>query len=420
MEKVITIIDIGATKLLGITALVEENNIEIIGIDIKQTEENWLKSGRIVDIEGVASGLIDLVDSLRKQSKERIEWVTIGIGGGYIKGEIYSKKIEIIPNGREINKTDIQIIEREIKNAVIPVLENNRDIIFIIPQEYIIDNNSIPIEKSPIGMHGNILEMRVHIVTGEINPIKDIYKCANIAGLKIEPNLFPYSWGVAEAVVSEEEKKLGCLVIDFGKDTTDFTCYIDGKIILTESLSLGFLLIDADLSYVFHVPIEFAEELKKRYARCDYKKLIEEKEEEIRTKKIEIYTPFGKITKVSIEDISHVVYFRLKEIFEMIWEFVQKNLMKLRINPLLKISEVVISGGGAKIEGIELLAEEVFQIPVKIGVPQKTFNLDKNYQKPEFSVGFGLLLLASKVAKRENKSLIRRFKKWIYDLFSSY
>ncbi len=418
MEKVITVIDIGTTKFFGITSIVEENNIEIKGIDIKQTDEDWIKGGRIVDIEGVAGGLIDLIDSLRKQSKERIEWVTVGIGGGHVKGEIYSKKIEIIPNGREINKTDIQIIEREIKNSVIPTLENNRDIIFIIPQEYIIDNNPIPIEKSPIGMHGNTLEMKVHIVTGEINPIKDMYKCANMAGLKIEPNLFPYSWAAAEAVVNEEEKKLGCLVIDIGKNITDYVCYIDGKITLTGSLNFGSSLLDADLSYMFHISLDFAEELKKKYAKCNFRKLADERNEEIKTKKIEIYTPSGKIDKVSIEDISKVVYFRLKEMLEIIWNLVQKNLMKLRINPLVKISEVVITGGGAKLEGIEVLTEEIFQLPVKIGIPQKIFNLDKNYQKPEFAAGFGLLLLASKVVKKEEKGLIRRFKKWILDLFS--
>jgi cell division protein FtsA len=146
---------------------------------------------------------------------------------------------------------------------------------------------------------------------------------------------------------------------------------------------------------------------------------MDEREEEIKTKKIEVYTPSGKIIKVSIEDISNVVYFRLKEIFEIIWEFVQKNLMKFRINPVIKISEVVISGGGAKLEGIEVLAEEVFQVPVKIGIPQKIFNLDRNYQKPEFSAGFGLLLLASKIVKRKDKNLIKRFIKWLSDLFSS-
>ena len=419
MEKVITVIDIGTTKFLGMTAVIEENNIEIVGVDIKQTEENWIKGGRIIDIEGAASGLIDLIDSLKKQSKERIEWITFGIGGGHIKGEIYSKKIDIIPNGREINKTDIQIIEREIKNAVMPTLENNRDILFIIPQEYIIDNNPIPIEKSPIGMHGNTLEMKAHIVTGEINPIRDIHKCANIIGLKVEPNLFPYAWAVAEAVVNEEEKKLGCLVIDFGKDTTDYACYVDGKIVLTGSLNFGSSWLDADISYIFHTSLDFAEELKKKYAKCNYKKLMDEREEEIKTKKIEVYTPAGKIIKVSIEDISNVVYCRLKEILEIIWGLIQKNLMSFRINPLVKISEVVISGGGAKLEGIEVLAEEVFQVPVKIGIPQKIFNLDKNYQRPELSAGFGLLLLASKIVKKNDKKLIKRFIKWIIELFSS-
>jgi cell division protein FtsA len=418
MEKVITVIDIGTTKFLGLVAVVEGDYIEVKSVDVKQTEEGWVKGGRIVDIEGATTGLIDLVESLKKQSKEKIEWIIVGVGGGHIKGTIYSKTIEIVPKGREINKTDIQIIEREIKNAVIPTLENNKDIIFIIPQEYIIDNTPIPIEKSPIGMHGNLLEMKAHVVSGETNPIKDIHKCANMAGLKVEPHLFPYSWAVSEAVINEEEKKLGCLVIDFGKDTIDFVCYIDGKIILTESLRLGSSLIDSDISRVFHTPLDFAEELKKKYANCYYKKLIEENPEAVKTKKIEIYDPSGKFSKkVSIEEISDVVYFRLKEILEYIWKKIQKNLMELGINPFIKISEVVISGGGSKLEGIEFVAESIFQIPVRIGLPQKIFNLDRNYQTPEFAAALGLLLLGSKIVKREDKNFIRKFKKWVIDLF---
>ncbi|MCM8804461.1 MAG: cell division protein FtsA [Candidatus Omnitrophica bacterium] len=424
MEKVITAIDLGTTKFFGLTGVVKksdispdvEPNIEIKGVEIIQTEENWIKGGRIGNIEGVVSGLIDILDSLRKQSREKIEWINVGVGGGHIKGKIYSKKIEIVPKGRQINKGDIQILEREMKNIIMPELEGNRDIIFIIPQEYIIDDNyGVPIENLPIGMHGDTLEMRAHILTGEINPIKDIYKCADMAGVNVEPNIFPYSWAVAEAVLNEEEKKMGCILIDIGKSTTDFVFYSEGKIILTESLQIGSYLIDSDISLIFHTSLDLAEELKKKYTRCDYKDLLEARREEVR--KVEIYNPSGKlIRKVGIDEISNVVYLRMKEIFELIWQLIQKKAMKTGKIPI-KISEVVISGGGAKLEGIEKLAEEIFQLPARIGIPQKIFNLDKNYQKPEFAAGIGLLLIASKLVKEEDKNIFKKIKRWLSELF---
>lgn len=418
MERVITAIDLGTTKFFGLVGVVSENGIDIRGIDIKQTEEDWIKSGRIGNLEGVAGGLIDLVDSLKKQSKEKIEWVTFSVGGGHIFGKIYAKKVEILPKGRQISKVDIQNLEKEIRNLVVPELEGDREIICIVPQDYVIDNNyQGAVEKPPIGMHGNILEMRAHILTGEINPLRDLNKCANMVGLKVSPNIFPHSWASAEAVINEEEKKLGCLLIDIGKNTTDYVFYSEGKIILTESLKIGSYLVDKDLSMKFHTTIEYAEELKKKYARCDYKNLIEEKREEI--KKVEIYNPSGiTIGRVSIDEISQVVYLRMREIFEIIWELIQRRVIKSGKTPY-KISEVVLTGGGAKLQGIEKLAEEVFQIPTRIGVPLRMFNLDPNYQKPEFSSGIGLLLLASKVAKIEEKGIWRKIKEWFSEMFFS-
>ncbi|MCM8819098.1 MAG: cell division protein FtsA [Candidatus Omnitrophica bacterium] len=405
-DKIITSIDVGTTKFFGIVGFVSENNIEIIGTEVIKTEEGWIKKGRIGDVEGVANGLIDLTESLRKQTGERIEWINIGIGGGHILGKIYSKKIEILPRGRIINENDIQILEREIKNVNILGDENSREILAIIPQEYIIDNN-ISVEKSPVGMHGDILEMRAHILTGEINPIKDIYECARRAGLKIE-NLFPFSWAVAESVISEEEKKLGCLIIDMGKSTTDFVFFHGGKIIWTESLEVGSYHIDYDLSTKFHISLDYAEELKKNYAWGDYKKLINTQKEEIKT--VELKTPYGKsLGKVSVEEISKIVYIRVREIFEDL--IIKGRLLKTGLYPL-GLSEIVLTGGGSKLKEIASVAEEIFQRPVKIGIPQKLFNLDTNYQKQEFSAGIGLLLLASKKIKIEKETFFARIKNW--------
>ncbi|MCS7179918.1 MAG: cell division protein FtsA [bacterium] len=407
-EQIITVVDLGTTKFFGLVGLVRETSIEIIAKDVIKTEENWFRNGRIGDLKGVASGLVDLLDSLSKQSKEKIKSITVGIGGGHVMGRVYSKKMEILPKGRTINENDVDFLERELKNLVSGQNGENRDIIYIVPQEFIIDGNPIAVGSSPVGMHGNTLEMKAHILTGEINPIKNIGECAKLAGVEVDANMFPFSWAVAESVLSDEEKKAGCLIIDFGKNTTDIVLYCEGKIILTDSIRVGSFHIDFDLASKYHTSFEFAEELKKKYAWCDYRRFKDEKKDEI--KMVEIVNPKGKsLGKVSIEEISKIVFWRMQQIFEDL--ILKERIMKTGYYPT-RISEVVISGGGVKLKGIVKLVEDIFQLPTRIGIPQKLLNLEKSFQKPEYSAGIGLLLLASKVMKEDNGSFMEKIKKW--------
>ncbi|MCM8833550.1 MAG: hypothetical protein NC816_06515, partial [Candidatus Omnitrophica bacterium] len=158
----------------------------------------------------------------------------------------------------------------------------------------------------------------------------------------------------------------------------------------------------------YRTTYEFAEELKKKYAWCDYiKRFTNGRKDDI--KMVEIINPKGKILKrVSNEEISKIVYWRIQYIFEDL--LLKNRLMKTGYFPT-RISEVVISGGGAKLKGIVRLAEDIFQLPTRIGIPQRLVNLDK-FQKPEFSAGIGLLLLASKTIKIDEESFLYRIKRW--------
>lgn len=416
MKRVITAIDIGTTKLFGLVGNVSEKGIEIIGKEIIIPPKKWIEKGRIIDIEGVTEGLITLIESLTDQAKERIEWITIGIGGGFIRGKIYSKKMEIVPNGRSIIKSDIQTLEKEIKNMVLIEKGNKEKIIDFISQEYIVDDN-LSVENPPIDIHCNRLEIKAHVLTAEINPLHDLESVAKSSGILIE-KLYPSSWASAEAVINEEEKKLGCLVIDIGKSTTDIVFFADGKIILTDSLKVGSSNIDIDLSTKFKITVDYAEDLKKTYGRCDYTSFINNR---IKNETIQLFGPKGKpIGYTSTKDISEIIFLRVSEIFEEL--IIKRKLLKLPEYPL-KLSQVVITGGGAQLKGITKLAEEIFRVPIRLGIPRPLLNLDKYYQKPEFSTGIGLLLLAlkNKEVEREGSALANLFKnfkswfkKWFY------
>lgn len=409
-ERVITVVDIGTSKLFGLVGIVRGTEIEVKGTEVIQVEGDWIKSGRIVDIESVSNALIDLIESLREQSKERIEWITVGVGGEYIKGKLYSKKMEIQPKGREITEEDIHTLTREMKNMVMGENGPDKEIMGILPQEYVIDELTTT-NKPPIGMHGNTLEIRFHVLTGEINPIKDIYNCVERIGVKIDKYIYPHSWAVAKAVLAEEEKKMGCVVIDIGKGTTDIVVYSDDKLVLTESFKVGSLYIDNDLSLALHTSLQYAEYLKKNYGRCDYPRFIKENKE---IKYIEVQNPAGRIVrKTTEEEISKIIYFRVKEILE---DFVKKRILEAAPFHTLS-SGVILSGGGAKLKGIVKLTEEIFQLPVRIGLPPRLLGLDQTYQKPEYTSGVGLLFLASTTMGEEEGNIWQKIKKWFRDWF---
>jgi len=411
-EEIITAVDIGSSKIFGIGGIVRNGNIEIIGTEVIYPSDEVVKKGRVVDIEGLSNYLYDLFESIKEQTGERIEWVILGIGGGHLEGSLHHRKITIEPNGRVIDSSDIQNLERGIKNDAIAERETGKKVLQVLPQEYIIDSQSIT-RKTPVGMHGNTLEVKVHMLTGAVNPIQDIIQCVKNAGVEAE-KLFPHSWAVAESTLTEEEKKLGCLVIDLGKGTTDISFYLDRSLITTNSFPIGGGNIDLDLSLGLHTPVHFAEELKKNYGWCNYKTLVQDKNPLLR-QKVELFTPSGKLAKeVPVEKISKIVYDRVREILE---NFVKITIAK---NPLFHTigGGVVISGGSSRLKGILKFSEEIFEQPARVGIPQKIPGLDKTFLKPEFSAGIGLLLLASKEEREKRKTpwwiiVKNKIKSWI-------
>jgi len=397
-EEIITSLDIGSSKIFGVTGLIKSNEIEVIGASVLRPSEEIVKKGKVVDIEGLSNYLYELFEDLKKQAGERPEWIIVGIGGGFLKGKIYQKKINIDPPGKEITELDVFNLEREIKQDILTELDGNSKIIHCIPQEYMIDDSK-NITK-PVGLHGNILEGKFHILKGMLNPIQDIIKSIKNAGAEVE-KIFPHSWAMAESTSTEEERKLGCLVIDFGKGTTDVSFYLNNTLILTESFLGGGGNIDGDISIMINTPISDAEELKKNYGWCNYPQLLKERRSTI-YQKVEILGPSGKRTKqVSIEKISKIVYDRVKDIFE---NYIKASLQNTSFfSPNLIGGGVIISGGSARLKGLMKFSEEVFGIPTRMGMPKKMLGLDREFLKPEFSVGIGLLLLGSKEERKNRK-----------------
>ncbi len=413
-EKIITALDIGTSKIFGITCILKEAGPEVIAVKMMNLSDDIIKKGRVADIEELSNCIYDVIKSLKSISKETIINVNIGIGGGHLKGSLFQKSIEIEPKGREINDSDIQMLKREINNAILASYGTDREILYSIPQDYIIDG-VIPIKKSPVGMHGNSLQMKVHTITVDVNPLQDINNCVKKAGAQVE-GIYPHSWAVAEATLSEQEKKLGCLLIDMGKGTTDIVFFSDSSALLTDSLKLGGEDIDKDLSKVLHTPITNAEEIKKKNAWVNYPTLLKEKSP-ILAETVDIFDLSGKLSmKTTTENISYIAYARTREIIE--------DYIKLKVEKISFLNRctagIIMAGGGSKLKGINYLVESLFDLPVRTGIPTGLLNLEKNFQSPEFASAIGTILLAAKQEKQDEgkriwqkiRNIINGFKRW--------
>ena len=313
-ENIITAIDIGTNKIFGLSALAKNTGIEVLAANINNLSEDAIKKGRIADIEATTNAIFTVIQDLQRQIGERIDWVTIGIGGGHLKGENYRKHISIDPGGREINENDLQILKREIKNSLLAEIGHGKKILYTVPQQYRIDNLNTT-KKEPVRMHGNMLEMSVHYIMADINPFQDITNCVKNAGAQVEA-VYPHSWAAAEATLTEEEKKAGCLLVDIGKGTTDICFFTDGCIVVTGSILIGGGLIDSDLSMLLHTPLTYAEEIKKTSGYANYPLLLKEDSANILSQTVEILNTSGKLAKnVTVKQISNIVHVRLNELF---------------------------------------------------------------------------------------------------------
>ncbi len=396
--NILTALDIGTSKVFGISGIRSANGLEIVGAEVQNLPEDIVKKGRIADIEEASNCIFEVLKSLGGKIGEKVEWVTIGMGGGHLKGTIHTRRTEIEPQGREIGEADVESLKREIRSAVIAANGPGRKVLYTIPQEYKIDDLNVT-RKPPVGMHGNSLEMKVHAITVETNPWQDIKNCIKSSAAQIE-NIYPHSWAVAEATLTEEEKRVGCLLIDIGKGTTDIALFADGNTILTDSIKVGGGNVDIDLAKGLHTPVAFAEELKKKHGWCDYPSLVQEKDR-VLSETVEIFDLSGKMSRrVAVEEISKIVYERMREIFE---DFVKHRIEKPAVLYTAGAG-IIISGGGARLNGITKLAETVFEMPARIAIPRNLFNLDESFLQPEFSSGIGLLLLASKQERRDEKN----------------
>ncbi len=375
--ELITGLDIGTTKIGVIIAEVEDDSQpKVIGVGTAPSE--GLRKGVVVNVEKTVRSIENAVTQAEQMAGVKIDQVYVGIAGDHIRSYNGRGVVAVAGPDNEITEDDVRRVIDAAKAVVMPI---DREIIHIIPQEFIVDDQRGI--KDPLGMSGVRLETEVHIVTGAITSAQNICRSVERAGLNVrdlvlEPLASSYS------VLSEDEKELGVVVMDMGGGTTDIAMFFEGCIRHTAVVALGGGNVTNDIALCLRTPVDQAEMIKIKYG-CALPSLLENQE-----RTIEIPGVGGRPPrKVAQELLVDIIHPRMEEIFRLAAGEIRKSEFAN-----LMTAGVVITGGAALIKGAVELAEEVFDMPVKLGIPKGFSGLIDLAKSPIHATGVGLILYA--------------------------
>lgn len=374
-ERIVVGLDVGTTKICAVVAAVGDGEkCEIIGIGT--TPSKGLRKGVVINIDSTVDSIKKAVEEAELMAGVPIQGVYAGIAGGHIKG--FNSHGVVAVKTREVSKKDV---ERVIDAAQAVAMPLDREVIHILPQEYIVDDQDGIID--PLGMSGVRLEARVHIVTGAVTSAQNIIKSCHKAGLDVlDIVLEPLA--AADAVLTEEEKELGVALVDIGGGTTDVAIFGDGSIKHTAVLALGGINLTNDIAYGLRTPATEADKIKRQYG-CALVEMVEE-DEVVEVLSVGGHKPRG-ISRIALAEIIEP---RAEEFFDLINREILKSGYDDRI-----ASGVVLTGGTVMLSGMTELAEQVFNLPVRRGLPIDIGGLVDVVNSPMYATAVGLVKYAA-------------------------
>jgi cell division protein FtsA len=404
-SNVLVGIDIGTTKTTAIVGEVTDIGIDIIGIGTAPAKE--LRKGVVVNIESTVEAIKKAVEEAEHMSGCRINSAYVSIAGSHIRGQNSLGIVAI--KGREVGEDDVQRAVEASKAIAIPV---DREILHSLPQSYVVDGQDGI--RDPVGMSGVRLEAKVHIVTGAAASIQNIVKSVNRVGLDIE-DIVLEQLAAGEAVLSSDEKDLGVALIDIGGSNTGIAIFSEGSIKHTAILPVGGNYLTSDIATGLRTPFNEAEKIKIKYG-CAVTAMIPKEET------IDVPGVGGREAReVSRQILGRIIEPRMEEILNM----ALKEIVRSGFEDLLAAG-VVITGGTALLTGINELAEQIFDMPVRKGIPSGVGGLADVVNSPAYATGVGLIFYGSKqlsgnsVYKKTGNifsNVTGSIKKWFLEFF---
>ena len=373
-EEIYIGLDIGSTKVCCIVGLQEEGAQypSIIGVGIAPT--SGMRKGVVVDVEETVSSITAAVDEAERISGVIIDRATVSIDGAHVQSLNSKGVIAVGRADQEITMDDLHRVEEAATAIQLPP---NREILQVFPRSYSVDSQTNI--KDPVGMNGVRLEVESHIITGGTPAIKNLDKSIFQAGIDIQGQvLVPLA--AARAVLTKRQKELGVALIDIGGGTTGIAVYEEGDVLYSSVLPIGAGHITNDLAIGLRTDIDRAEKIKLAYVKAHHSKV--NMNEKIRIEELE-----GDEAIVTRKELQRIADARLDEIFSL----VRLELKKIGKDSMLP-GGVVLTGGGAKMAGIEELAKEKLHLPAIVGKPEGFTGIVDRISDPAFAAPIGLML----------------------------
>jgi cell division protein FtsA len=395
-------LDIGTKKVTAIIGeITEERKVEVIGIGT--ADSKGLRKGVVVNLDVTSAAIKKAQEEAELMAGVEIGSAFVGISGAHIKSFNSRGVIAVSGKNREISRDDIRRVIEQSKAVAIPP---DREIIHVIPQEFVVDEQDGI--RDPLGMNGIKLEVNVHIVTGAITLVQNLRTCIERSGINIEQIVLSQI-ATSTSVLTHDEKELGVGLIDIGAGTTEVAIFERGSLWYTSIIPLGGDNFTNDIAVGLRTPIPDAEKIKKKFG-CVSAPVMDEQE----TLEVPSVGRGRKPRVLSRQLLADIIQPRAEEIFRLVDNDIKRMGYEKSLN-----SGMVLTGGTSLLEGMEEVAEEIFDLPVRRGDPTGVGGLMDRVATPDFATAVGLILYGygliqeTGFAKDRKKGLFAKFK----DLF---
>jgi cell division protein FtsA len=370
-------LDIGTTKVSALIAdVTEPRSVEILGVGTAPCD--GLKRGVVVDLERTITAVRRAIEAAERMAGVTVRSVAAGIAGDHIRSINSRGVIAVSRRDHEIGASDVERVVDAARAVAIPA---DREIIHVLPQEFIVDNQGGI--REPVGMCGVRLEAEVHIITGAAAAARNLTRAIERSGLRVD-NLVLEPLASARAVLTPDEEDLGVVLLDLGGGTTDMAIFSQGAIRHTAVIGMGGSNVTSDLAIGLRTPIERAERLKLE-AGCALTSLIDPHET------ITVPGVGGREDRViSRQTLAAMIEPRVEEILTHAAREFQRTPFGASAS-----SGVVLTGGAASMDGVVELAEEIFELPARVGFPMPLAGQTEEIEHPMYATAVGLVLVGS-------------------------
>jgi len=375
-ERYLVGLDVGTSKVTAIVGEVTDaGGLDIIGLGL--ADARGIRRGVVVNLEAAAESIKKAIEEAELTAGIEIDSVYLALSGAHVKAFNSRGVVAVAGKNREITREDVR---RAIDAAKAVSLPSGREILHVLPQDFVVDEQDGI--GAPVGMTGSRLEVNVHVVTGSVSSTQNIVACVNRARVEVTETILE-QLAAAEAVLSQDERDLGVALVDIGGGTADFAIFERGSIWHTGVITIGGDHFTNDIAVGLRTPIPDAEKIKRRCG-CALSSMVGEDET------IEVASVGGRQPRLmSRRILSEILQPRAEETFHLLWDEIGRAGYEKSLN-----SGIVLTGGGALLEGMAEIAEQIFDLPIRRGYPTGVGGLADHVNNPAFATAVGLVMYA--------------------------